>query len=411
MARYRALVSYFIQPVPEPADDRHAAHLGAGSERAFWPTEESVMERIIRGITFAAAIAVAASGAAKAGAPLGFGEQNKGGPTLASVLKEISPAVTYIEARGRVAQATDTPSKMRRKVGLSSRDPNVAAKRDVYASGSGVVIDARVGLIVTNNHVVDRAERITVRLVDGRKLDAEKVGSDPDTDVAVIKVEAGDLTAMQFGDSDGLEVGESVLAIGNPLQLGQTVTSGIVSGLHRSNIGIERYEDFIQTDAAIYPGNSGGALVNLRGHLVGINTAFVGASKGNPGLGFVIPLNMVRTIVDQILEYGEVRRGSLGVTLEDTTASLRRDMKLSSQQKGAVIVKVDGQSAAEHAGLKSGDVVTAFDNTPVQNASHLRTRMALLRIGEVAELAVLREGRQIAVRASVAQPGQYTKSK
>jgi serine protease DegQ len=178
----------------------------------------------------------------------------------------------------------------------------------------------RAGLIVTNHHVIRSAERITVRLADGRELDAEKVGGDPDTDVAIIKVEVGNMTAIQLGDSDSLEVGESVLAIGNPLRLGQTVTSGIVSGLHRSNIGIERYEDFIQTDAAIYPGNSGGALVNLQGPLVGINTAFIGAGKANPGLGFAIPLKMVRAIVYQILEYGEVRRGGLGVTLEDPTS-------------------------------------------------------------------------------------------
>jgi S1-C subfamily serine protease len=368
------------------------------------------MDRIIRTIAFGTAVAFAAIGATTAGAPLRRG-QNNGGPTLVSVLKGILPAVIDIEARGRVVQAGNAPSKARRKVGLFSKVPTVAASREVYASGSGVVIDARAGLIVTNHHVIRSAQRITVRLADGRELDAEKVGGDPDTDVAIIKVEAGDMTAIQLGDSDSLEVGETVLAIGNPLRLGQTVTSGIGSGLHRSNVGIERYEDFIQTDAAIYPGNSGGALVNLQGHLVGINTAFIGASKANPGLGFAIPLKMVRAIVDQILEYGEVRRGGLGATLEDSTASLRRDMKLPAQQKGAVIVKVDGQSTAAHAGLRSGDVVTAFDNTPVQDASHLRTGMALLRIGEVAELAVLREGRQIVIRLTMAQSGEYAKSK
>ena len=364
------------------------------------------MDRIIRTIAFGAAIAVAASGAAMAGAPVEFGGRIIGAPTLASVLKEILPAVIDIEAS---AQATNAPLKARRKVGSSSK--TVAARYEVDASGSGVVIDAYAGLIVTNNHVIARAERITVRLADGRELVARKIGGDPDTDVAVIKVEAGDLTAIQLGDSDSLEVGESVLAIGNPLRLGQTVTSGIVSGLHRSNMGIERYEDFIQTDAAIYPGNSGGALVNLRGQLVGINTAFIGAGKANPGLGFAIPLNMVNAIVDQILEYGDIRRGSLGVTLEDPTASLRQDTKPPSRKKGAMIVKVDARSTAEYAGLKSGDVVTAFDGTPVQNASHLRTRMALLRIGEVAELAMLREGRQMVVRVMMAELGRYANSR
>jgi S1-C subfamily serine protease len=364
------------------------------------------MPRIIRMIAFGAAIVAAGSGAASAGGPIEFDVPRNGAPTLASTLKEILPAVIDIEARGRAAQATNVASKVHRKDGLSSRARTVAAKHDVAASGSGVVIDGYAGLIVTNNHVIEHAERITVRLADGRELVAEKIGSDPDTDVAVIKVEAGDLTAMPLGDSDSLEVGESVLAIGNPLRLGQTVTSGIVSGLHRGNMGIERYEDFIQTDAAIYPGNSGGALVNMRGQLVGINTAFVGAGKANPGLGFAIPLNMVRAIAGQILEYGGVRRGSLGVTFEDPPASLRRDMKLPARQKGAVIVKVDGRFTAEGAGLKSGDVVTAFDSKPVQDASHLRTRTALLRIGEVAELAVLREGREIVIRAEVVEAGR-----
>ena len=369
------------------------------------------MDRIFSAIAFGAAIAVGVCGAAEAGAPLGFAEQVNGGAGLVGVLKEITPAVAYIEARGRVAQVTGAPSKAHRRLGLSSSEPHVAARRDVSSSGSGVVIDAGAGLIVTNDHVIAHAEKITVRLVDGRELDAVKVGGDPDTDVAVIKVEAGDLTAMPFGDSDLLEVGETVLAIGNPLQLGQTVTSGIVSGLHRSNIGIERYEDFIQTDAAIYPGNSGGALVNLRGRLVGINTAFVGASKSNPGLGFAIPLKMVRSVADQLVEYGEVRRGSLGVTLEDPATGLRPDTKLQVRHKGAVVAKVDGKSAAERAGLKSGDVVIAFDNTPVQDAAHLRTRIALMRIGEGAELAVSRGGREVAVRVVMVESRRYNDSK
>jgi S1-C subfamily serine protease len=341
--------------------------------------------------------------------PLDFAEQINGG--LVAVLKKIMPAVTYIEAKGRVMQAATASSKTRRKAGLSATSMTAAAGRDEYSSGSGVVIDAAAGLIVTNNHVIRGAEEITVRLIDGRKLDAEKLGSDPDSDIALIKVKATNLTATQFGDSAALEVGETVLAIGNPLLLGQTVTSGIVSGLHRSNIGIERYEDFIQTDAAIYPGNSGGALVNVKGRLIGINTAFIGPAKGNPGLGFAIPSKMVRAIVDQILEYGEVRRGNLGITLEDSTAPLPVAAKQAIQGNGAMIVKVDRQSTAEQAGLKAGDVVIEIDSAPVENASRLRASLALLRIGEVAELAVLREGRRIVVHAMVAQAGQHTKPK
>jgi serine protease DegQ len=365
------------------------------------------MNRFFRALAFAAAIA--GGGTAKAGAPIESAEQINGG--LVAVLKEIMPAVTYIETGGRVVQPTSASSKRRRKIGQLATSVAAAADRDEYASGSGVVIDAAAGLIVTNNHVIRGAEKIIVRFIDGRKLDAKLLGSDPDSDVALVQVKAGNLTAIQLGDSAALEVGQTVLAIGNPLLLGQTVTSGIVSGLHRSNVGIEQYEDFIQTDAAIYPGNSGGALVNVRGQLVGINTAFIGPAKGNPGLGFAIPSNMVRAIVDQILEYGEVRHGGLGITLQDSTAPLLPAAKQVIQRSGATIVKVDRQSTAEQAGLKSGDVVMEIDSVPVENASHLRASLALVRIGEVAELAVLREGRRVAVHAMVAQAGQHTKPK
>jgi len=358
-------------------------------------------------LAFAAAIA--GSVPARAGAPLQSAEQIKG--RLVAVLREITSAVTYIEAKVRATQAISASSKTRRNVGMSATRVTAAAARDEYAFGSGVVIDAEAGLIVTNDHVIRRAEKITVRLVDGRKLDAERLGSDPDTDVALIKVKASNLTGIKFGDSEGLEVGETVLAIGNPLLLGQTVTSGIVSGLHRSNIGLDRYEDFIQTDAAIYPGNSGGALVNIRGQLVGVNTVFIGPGKANPGLGFAVPSKMVRAIVNQILEYGEVRHGGLGMTLQDSTAPLLHAAEQVIQRNGAMIVKVDRQSTAEQAGLRPGDVVMEIDRAPVQNASHLRASLALVRIGDATELAVLREGQRIVVHAIVAQAGQHTRPK
>jgi serine protease DegQ len=373
--------------------------------------EKRVMVRIIRAVSLVATIVAAGSGAAGAGAPVEISGQSSGAPTLVAVLREILPAVIDIEARRRVTQVAIPASYVRRRTALSSNGRGVAVRREVVATGSGVVIDAGAGLIVTNSHVIDRAETITVRLADGRKLDAVKVGSDPDTDVAVIKVQALALTAIRLGDSDKLEVGESVFAIGNPLRLGQTVSSGIVSGLHRRNIGVVRYEDFIQTDAAIYPGNSGGALIDLRGRLVGINTAFVGAGKGNPGLGFAIPLNMVRAIVDQILEYGEVRRGTFGVTLEDTSAGPQRGPAFSAPHRGAVVVKVELRSTAEYAGLRLGDIVTAFDGTPVHDASHLRTRMALRRNDEIAELMVLRDGGQIIIRAGMTQAAPHANPK
>jgi serine protease DegQ len=306
--------------------------------------------------------------------------------TLAPVLKKITPAIISIAIKGHVTDG--------------------AKKREIRSTGSGVVFDAAQGLIITNSHVIEHAEEITVTLADGSNLPAKRVGGDADTDIAVIKIEPGNLTAISIGDSDRLEVGDFVLAIGNPLQLGQTVTSGIVSGLRRNNVGIEQYEDFIQTDAAIYPGNSGGALVNLNGDLVGINTAYVGASNTNPGVGFAIPINMARNVADQILEFGEIRRGSLGITIDDPTPSVFHELKMqvstAAAPVGAVIVKVDGGSAGARAGLKSGDVVTDVGKTAIRDSADLRNRMALLRVGEVAELSVMRDGKPVTIRATMA---------
>jgi S1-C subfamily serine protease len=273
------------------------------------------MKRLLGAVTLGLAIA-SSNFAADAGIPLPVVEMTSGMPTLAPLLKQITPAVVSIAVKSRAApEGTSSLSKVQRGQRPASTR-NLAADRQLRAAGSGVVIDADQGLILTNHHVIDRADEITVTLADGRELPAKRVGADPDTDVAVIKVQAKNLMAIPIGNSARLEVGDFVLAIGNPFQIGQTVTSGIISALHRNNVGIEPYEDFIQTDAAIYPGNSGGALINLRGELIGINTAFIGASHGNPGMGFAIPIDMARLVADQILEYGEVRRGRLGITFE-----------------------------------------------------------------------------------------------
>jgi S1-C subfamily serine protease len=317
-------------------------------------------------------------------------------PTLAPVLKKIAPAVAKVEIKGHVTAA-----------GTNARRRET---REIHEVGSGVVYDASQGLIITNHHVIDHADEIIVTLTDGRILKAKRLGSDPDFDLAMIKVQAGNLPSIPFGDSSQLEVGDIVLAIGYPMNMAQSVTSGIVGGLHRTNIGLEQHENFIQTDAAVYPGNSGGALVNIKGDLVGINTAFISSTNTNPGVGFAIPVNMSRIIANQILKFGDIRRGSLGITIEDPTAALIHDMKLAGSPK-AVITKVDPGSAGERAGLKSGDVVTRLGAEAVRNAPFLRTRIALLRIGEIAELTILREGEQMAIRATVAERQSRTSSK
>jgi serine protease Do/serine protease DegQ len=218
----------------------------------------------------------------------------------------------------------------------------------------------------------------------------------------VVQVPTEELTSIPFADSRELQVGDFVLAIGYPQGIGQSVSSGIISGLHRSKIGIEQYENFIQTDAAVYPGNSGGALVSLQGDLVGINTAFIGASSTNPGMGFAIPINMARTIAGQIISFGDIHRGSLGVMFDDLPLDAARSLKLTPPDGGAVITKVEPGSPAARAGLKTGDVVTEVGDRAVLNASFLHTRLALLRVGEVAELGVMRAGKPMAIRATVA---------
>src|SRR5499427_4997176 len=360
------------------------------------------MNRIL-GAT-ALGLALAASGllAAHASVPLPVIQQASGLPTLAPILKKITPAVVSIAIKGR-AQDVNTQRK--------ARDAKPAAvDQQMRAAGSGVVIDANQGLIITNNHVIDRADEINVQLADGREVVAKLVGGDPDTDIAVIKIPAENLTAIVVGDSDQVEVGDFVLAIGNPFLIGQTVTSGIISGLNRTNVGIEQYENFIQTDAAIYPGNSGGALVNLRGDLIGINTAFIGATNSNPGMGFAIPINMARLVADHILETGDVRRGKLGITFEDSSPALVREFKFATPPTTPIITKVEPGSPADLAGLKAGDVVTDLGGIPVRDMAQLRNRLGLLWVGDAAELTVMRNGKPTVIRATIAdQPRGKTK--
>jgi len=278
---------------------------------------------------------------------------------------------------------------------------NAPQRREVKSLGSGVIIDAKHGYIITNYHVVEGADAISVTLYDGQQLTAKIIGSDPEADVAVLKVKTGHLTSIPFADSSKLRVGDFAVAIGNPFGLGQTVTSGIVSALGRTGLGIEGYEDFIQTDASINPGNSGGALVNLKGQLIGINTAILSAgSDGNVGIGFAIPINMVRQIADQLIKYGEVRRGMLGVVMQNLTPGLAKAFGLNLQQ-GVVISQVIKNSAASKAGLKAGDVVDTINDKPVKSASQMRNMVGLMRIGQKMKITVIRDAKKIHLTATI----------
>jgi len=282
--------------------------------------------------------------------------------------------------------------------------PDQPRERTQQSLGSGVVVDAGNGYILTNHHVIDGADEISVNTADGRTLQATVVGSDPETDIAVLKVEQDNLTELPMSNSDSLRVGDFVVAIGNPFGLGQTVTSGIVSAMGRSGLGIEGYEDFIQTDASINPGNSGGALVNLRGELVGVNTAILSKSGGNVGIGFAIPINMARDIMAQLIEHGSVQRGTLGAQAQDLTPDLAAAFDIAENGRGAVVTQVTRGSPADKAGLKAGDVITHINERPVKDASDVRNRIGLLRIGEKVQMKILRDGKPRTIRAVVEEP-------
>jgi Do/DeqQ family serine protease len=352
---------------------------------------------------FALFIFLGVTASSHAGLPL-VDSQGKPLPTLAPMLERAMPAVVNIATSGHV-RVQESPlfsdPFFRHFFDIPDQQPR---ERRTQSLGSGVIVDAAKGYILTNNHVIDKADAITVTLKDGRNFKAKLIGTDPETDIAVVQIKAEGLTALKFGDSAKLHVGDFAVAIGNPFGLGQTVTSGIVSALGRSGLGIEGYEDFIQTDASINPGNSGGALVDLAGDLIGINTAIFSQSGGNIGIGFAIPINMAQEIMTQLVTHGEVKRGQLGAQAQDLTPDLVQAFNLPSGRAGAVITQVTPDSAADKAGLKTGDIVVEINSRPVRDASDVRNVIGVLRVGEKVEIQILREGKHQTLNAVVDEP-------
>ncbi|HYQ73320.1 MAG TPA: DegQ family serine endoprotease [Gammaproteobacteria bacterium] len=324
--------------------------------------------------------------------------------TIAPMLEAVLPTVVNISTQTRIRTQQGHPLLndpfFRRFFRLPESRRSEPRQ---HSLGSGVIVDAARGYILTNHHVTEGADEIIVTLRDQRQFPAEVVGADSEVDLALLHIAADGLKELPVADSAGLRVGDFVVAIGNPFGLGQTVTYGIVSALGRTGLGIEGYENFIQTDASINPGNSGGPLVNMRGELVGVNTAIVGPTGGNIGIGFAIPSNMASAIMQHLVKYGEVRRGQLGVALQDLTPELAEAFGLQ-QRGGTVVARVGPASAAEQAGLQPGDVIIELDDTPISRSSDLRNGIGLLRAGTRIKLGILRAGKPLVINVVIADP-------
>jgi Do/DeqQ family serine protease len=327
-------------------------------------------------------------------------------PSLAPMVKRVSPSVVNIATRGTIKEKPgqrnpllDDPFFRRFFDVPPDSKPR---ERQFQSAGSGVIVDAKNGYIITNFHVVENASEITVTLLDNRSFSAKVVGSDEGADVAVLQVKQPNLIAMSLGDSGKLEVGDYVVAIGNPFGLSHTVTAGIVSALSRTGINPDGYEDFIQTDASINPGNSGGALVNLRGELVGINSAILSGSGGNIGIGFAIPVNLVKNVMDQLIKFGQVKRGVLGVNLYSVTSDIAKEFGVA-ESSGALVAGVAQGSAADHAGIKTGDIITSINGVTKKDPGELRYAIGLLHVGDKVDIGLLRDGKARTVTAIIAE--------
>ena len=334
----------------------------------------------------------------------------QGLPSLAPMLEEVTPAVVSI----RVAKTMPTssryfyngeelPEQLRRYFERAPQSGEGNRRPYATGAGSGVIIDAQNGLVVTNHHVIDGAATISVQLQDGRTAEAELLGSDANTDVALLRIEATDLTDIEFADTDTVAVGDYVVAIGNPFGIGQTVTSGIVSALGRTGLNRDHYEDFIQTDAAINMGNSGGALVDLEGRLIGINTAIISGSGGSNGIGFAVPADMVSSVIEHLERDGEVRRGLLGVTITDLNPQVAEALE-TDLEEGALVTSVMPGSAAEAAGVEVSDVIVEMDGEAITSSRDLRNRVGLMSRGEEVRLRLYRNGRAMELDAVIGGP-------
>ncbi|MEI2266400.1 serine endoprotease DegP [Erwinia sp. CGal63] len=348
-------------------------------------------------------------------------------PSLAPMLEKVMPSVVSINVEGSTTVRTPRlPQQFQQFFGGNSpfcqdgspfqgspmcqgggQQGGADTQQEKFrALGSGVVINAEKGYVVTNNHVVDNATKIQVQLSDGRKYDAKVIGKDPRSDIALIQLnDAKNLTAIKIADSDDLRVGDYTVAIGNPYGLGETVTSGIVSALGRSGLNVENYENFIQTDAAINRGNSGGALVNLNGELIGINTAILAPDGGNIGIGFAIPSNMVKNLTAQMVEYGQVKRGELGIMGTELNSELAKAMKVDAQ-RGAFVSQVLPKSSAAKAGVKAGDVVVSINGKPISSFAALRAQVGSLPVGTKMALGLIRDGKPLTVNVELQQSSQ-----
>jgi Do/DeqQ family serine protease len=350
------------------------------------------MNKVTNRFLVACCIAVASMSvnlASNAALPF-FSSDKQEVPSLSPMLDKATPAIVSISVEGTQVSRQRVPEMFKHFFGGNGEQ---VQERPFKGLGSGVIIDAKQGYVVTNNHVVENADEITVKLTDGREFKAKKLGSDEQSDIALLKIDPDGLTAIPLSDSDKLRVGDFVVAIGNPFGLNQTVTSGIVSALGRSGLNIGGYENFIQTDAAINRGNSGGALVSLTGELVGINTAIFGPNGGNVGIGFAIPTNMMKSLVDQIIEFGEVRRGLLGIVGQDIDSGLAAAMNLDASQ-GAFVMEVAPDSAADKGGILAGDIITEINGIPVASFLELRAKVASKGAGAELSLTILRKGKR-----------------